>query len=144
MHETSVIQTRSSEDRKDFNVEQAHKRMGRPVITHDVINVSDSSQTRSVHQSETFNVGDETLRERTEGSVIDHNSAKHAYHAGILASSSAHAGIYCTQEQRSIENSLNIRWTFFQSFSMSSRREDLMDTDMGESQETKNIVWLTN
>ena len=31
VHETSVIQTRSSEDRKDFiNVEQAHERTGRP------------------------------------------------------------------------------------------------------------------
>ena len=71
-HETSVI-PRSSEDRKDFNVEQAHERTGRPVITHDVINVSDSSQTRSAHESETFNVGDETLRERTERSVADHD-----------------------------------------------------------------------
>ena len=52
VHETSVIQTRSSEDRKDFNVEQAHERTERPVITHDVINVSDSSQTRSAHESE--------------------------------------------------------------------------------------------
>ena len=49
------------------------ERTGRPVITHDVINVSDSSQTRSVHESETFNVGDETLRERTERSVADHD-----------------------------------------------------------------------
>ena len=73
VHETSVIQTRSSEDRKDFNVEQAHERTGRPVITHDVINVSDSSQTRSAHESETFNVGDEILRKRTERSVADHD-----------------------------------------------------------------------
>ena len=73
VHETSVIQTRSSEDRKDFNVEQAHKRTVRPVITHDVITVSDSSQTRSVHESETFNVGDKTLRERTERPVIVHD-----------------------------------------------------------------------
>ena len=57
----------------DFNVEQAHERTGRLVITHDVINVSDSSQTRSAHESETFNVGDETLRERTERSVTDHD-----------------------------------------------------------------------
>ena len=77
VHETSVFQTRSSEDRKDFNVEQAHGRTGRPVITHDVINVSESSQTRSVHESETFNVGDETLRERTGGSVIDHDDLSH-------------------------------------------------------------------
>ena len=73
VHETSVIQTRSSEDRKDFNVEQAHERTERPVITHDVINVSDSSQTRSAHESETFNVGDEILRKRTERSVADHD-----------------------------------------------------------------------
>ena len=59
VHETSVIQTRSSEDRKDFNVEQAHERTGRLVIAHDVINVSDISQTRSAHESETFNVEDE-------------------------------------------------------------------------------------
>ena len=65
VNETSVIQTRSSEDRKDFNVEQAHERTGRLVITHDVINVSDNPQTRSAHESETFNVGDEALRERT-------------------------------------------------------------------------------
>ena len=73
VHETSVIQTRSSEDRKDFNVEQAHERTERPVITHDVINVSDSFQTRSAHESETFNVGDETLRKRTERSIADHD-----------------------------------------------------------------------
>ena len=73
VNETSVIQTRSSEDRKDFNVEQAHERTGRPVITHDVINVPDNPQTRSAHESETFNVGDETLRERTGRSVVDHD-----------------------------------------------------------------------
>ena len=70
VHETSVIQKRSSEDRKDFNVEQAHERTGRLVLTHDVIHVSDSSQTRSARESETFNVGDETLRERSERPVL--------------------------------------------------------------------------
>ena len=49
------------------------ERTGRPVITHDVINVSDSSQTRSAHESETFNVEDEILRKRTERSVADHD-----------------------------------------------------------------------
>ena len=73
VHETTVIQTRSSEDRKDFNVEHAHERTRRLVITHDVINVWDSSQTRSAHESDTFNVGDETLRERTERSIADHD-----------------------------------------------------------------------
>ena len=38
-----------------------------------MINVSGSSQTRSAHESETFNVGDETPRERTERSVADHD-----------------------------------------------------------------------
>ena len=75
VHETSVIQARSSEDRKDFNVEQAHDRTGRPVITHGVITVSDSYQTRSAYESETFNVGDETPRERTGRSVTDHDES---------------------------------------------------------------------
>ena len=47
VHETSVIQTRSSEDRKDFNVEQAHERTRRLVIETNTENVPDSSQTRS-------------------------------------------------------------------------------------------------
>ena len=38
-----------------------------------MINVSDSSQTRPAHESETFNVGDEILRKRTERSVADHD-----------------------------------------------------------------------
>ena len=37
----------------------------------------DSSETRSVHDSETFNVGDKTLRERTERPVIDHDNLCH-------------------------------------------------------------------
>ena len=37
----------------------------------------DSSQTRSVHVSETFNVGDQTLRERTERPVVDHDNLSH-------------------------------------------------------------------
>ena len=65
-----MIQTRATEDGKDFNVEQAHERT---VTTHDVIDVSDGSQIRSAHDSETFNVGDETLRKRTERSVTDHD-----------------------------------------------------------------------
>ena len=65
--ETSVIQARSSEDRNDFNVEQAHERMRRLVCVTNTDNVPDSSQTRSVHESETFNVGD----------VIDHDDLSH-------------------------------------------------------------------
>ena len=38
-----------------------------------MINVSDSSLTRSAHESETFNVGDEILRERTVRPVVNHD-----------------------------------------------------------------------
>ena len=37
----------------------------------------DSSQTRSVHESETFNVGDETLRDRSEQPVVNHDDSSH-------------------------------------------------------------------
>ena len=50
--ETSVIQARSSEDIKDFNVEQAHERTMRLI-----------SVTNTENESETFNVGDKTLRD---------------------------------------------------------------------------------
>ena len=71
--ETNVNPTRSSEDRKDFNVEQTRERMERPVNTHDLTSVTDSSQTRSAHESETLNVEDEILSKRTERSVADHD-----------------------------------------------------------------------
>ena len=71
VHDTSVIQTRSSEDRKDFNVEQTHERTGRLVNMHDMTNVTDNSQTRSAHESETFNVEDEILHKRPH-SVVKH------------------------------------------------------------------------
>ena len=75
--ETSVIQARSSEDSKDPNVEKAHERTRRLVTGTNTENVPDSSQTRSVHESETFNVGAKTLRERTERPVIDHDDFCH-------------------------------------------------------------------
>ena len=195
----------------------------RPVITHDVINVSDSSQTRSAHESETFNVGDEALRERTERSVIDHDDLSHESMMvneadmdfripGLPHSVVKHAQsvsvreliqkfenhpdrhalqrdlrqnqsfnpfspeskqmiqdvgnielcelletepktqctaclsywnigiVYCTcghfLHKETSKNSLNIRWTFFQSLSMSSRREDPHGHRKGKSQET--------
>ena len=77
VHETSVIQKRSSEDRKDFNVEQTHERTRRLVNETNTENVPDSTQTRSVPESEKFNVGDEILRKRTERSVADHDDLSH-------------------------------------------------------------------
>ena len=75
--ETSVIQARSTEDSKDPNVGTAHERTRRLVTETNTKNVPDSSQTRSVHESETFNVGDKTLRERTGRPVIDHDNLSH-------------------------------------------------------------------
>ena len=77
VNETNVIQARSSEDRKDPNVEKAHERTRRLVCVTNTENVPDSSQTRSVHESDTFNVGDKTLPERTGRPVIDHDYLSH-------------------------------------------------------------------
>ena len=74
--ETSVIQARSSEDSKDPNVGTAHERTRRLVVGTNTENVPDSSQTRSCHESETFNVGDKTLHERTERPVVDHDNLR--------------------------------------------------------------------
>ena len=45
------------------------------------------------------------------------------------------------KKQWPIEVSLNTYWTFFQFQNTSSRREDLTATDMGNFQETENIIW---
>ena len=44
------------------------------------------------------------------------------------------------KETVAIEVSLNVHWTFFQFQNTSSRREDLMATDMGKLQKIKNII----
>ena len=75
--ETSVIQTRSSEDSKDPNVETAHDRTRRLVVDTNTENVPDSCKTRSCHESERFNVEDETLRERTVRPVVNHDDSSH-------------------------------------------------------------------
>ena len=75
--ETSVIQTRSSEDRKDTNIETAHERTRRLVVETNTENVPDSCLTRSCHESERLTVGDKTLRERTERPVVNHDDSSH-------------------------------------------------------------------
>ena len=76
--ETSVIQARSSEDSKDPNVEKAHERTRRLVTEINTENAPDSSQTRSFfHESETFNVGDKALRERTGRPVVNRDESSH-------------------------------------------------------------------
>ena len=75
--ETSVIQAHLSDDRQDPNVEKAHERTRRLVSVTNTENMPDSSQTRSAHESETFNVGDETLRKTTERSRADHDDSSY-------------------------------------------------------------------
>ena len=75
--ETSVIQAHSSEDSKDPNVGTAHERTRRLAVGTNTENVPDSSQTRSCHESETFDVGDKTLCERTGRPVVNHDNLSH-------------------------------------------------------------------
>ena len=73
----SLLQARSSEDSKDPNVGTAHERTRRLVVGTNTENVPDSSQTRSFHESIRFNVGDETLRDRTVQPVVNRNDSSH-------------------------------------------------------------------
>ena len=61
----------------DPNVGTAHERTRRLVVETNTENVQDSSQTRSCHESETFNVGDETLRDRSGQPVVNHDDSSH-------------------------------------------------------------------
>ena len=73
----SKTQTRSSDDSKSLNVELAHERSGQPVVEINAENVPDGCQTRSCHESIRFNVGDETLRERSGQPVVNHDDPSH-------------------------------------------------------------------
>ena len=75
--ETCVIHTRSSEDSKDPNVETTHERTRRFVVETNTENVPDSCKTRSCHESERFNIGDKTLRERKVRPVLNHDDSSH-------------------------------------------------------------------
>ena len=56
----------------------AHDRTGQPVVETHTSDVPDGSQTRSFHESIRFNVGDKTLRDRTEQPVV--NNAERGEH----------------------------------------------------------------
>ena len=75
--ETSETQTRSSDDSKSPNFEMAHVRSGRPVVEINTENVPDGCETLSCHESIRFNVGDETLRERSGRPVVNHDDLSH-------------------------------------------------------------------
>ena len=75
--ETSKTHIRSFDDSKSLNVEMAHDRSGRPVVETNTENVPDGCQTRSCHESTRFNVGDETLRDRSGQPVVNHDDSSH-------------------------------------------------------------------
>ena len=55
----------------------AHDRTGQPVVETHTDNVPDGSQTRSFHESISFNVGDETIRDRTGQHVVNCDESSH-------------------------------------------------------------------
>ena len=75
--ETGRTQTRSSDDSKSLRVEMVHDRTGQPVIETHTENVPEGSQTRSCHESISFNVGDETIRDRKGQPVVNHDDSSH-------------------------------------------------------------------
>ena len=64
-------------DCKSLNVDMAHDRTEQPVVETHTENVPDSSQTRSSHESTSFNVGDETIHDRTVQPVVDRDESGH-------------------------------------------------------------------
>ena len=74
---SSVIQARSSEDFKDPNEGKAHERTRRLVVETHTENVPEGSQTRSCHESMSFNVGVQTIRDRTGQPVVNHDESSH-------------------------------------------------------------------
>ena len=54
-----------------------HDRTGQPVVETHTDNVPDDSQTRSFHESIRFNVGDETIRDRTGQPFVSFDESSH-------------------------------------------------------------------
>ena len=83
--ETEEIQTRSSEDSKSLNVEQAYDRTGRPVT--DTVAAQEDPQV--FHEAETLNIDNEILRERIEADMdfripgLPHSVVKHAQSTSV-------------------------------------------------------------
>ena len=128
--------------------------------THDV---TDGCQTRSCHESIRFNVGDETLRDRSEQPVVIHDDSSHEQtmlnevnmdfripglpHSVVTHAQSTsvreliqkiggHLFIETVASRSFIENTLDLSIP-----KTSSRREDLTATDMENFQETNHITW---
>ena len=76
VHQTNVIQTRSSEDSKDPNVEQAHERKRRLVNVTNTEDVPDCSHVLFMKAQRSTLEMKHFVRERGE-SVIDHDNLSH-------------------------------------------------------------------
>ena len=55
----------------------AHDRTEQPVVETHTESVPEGSQTRSCHESISFNIGDETIRDRTGQPVANHDESSH-------------------------------------------------------------------
>ena len=68
---------KTEEKRPVLRRSMLHERTRRLVVETNTETVPDGCQTRSCHESETFNVGDKTLRERTWRPVVNHDDSGH-------------------------------------------------------------------
>ena len=84
-HDVVSVQACSSADSKSLNVEQTHDRSGR--LAQDTVAAQD--EPGAYHEGETFNIDDETLRERIEAEMdlkipgLPHSIVKHAKSTSI-------------------------------------------------------------
>ena len=77
-HEEAVkTQTRPFDYSKSLNVEMAHDRTVQLVEETHTENVPDGCKTRSFHERTSFNVGDETIHDRTGQPVVSHDDFSH-------------------------------------------------------------------
>ena len=75
--ETSRTKTRSFDDSKSLDVAVAHDRTEQPVVETHTENVPEGSQSRSSYESISFNVGDETIRDRMVQPVVNFDESSH-------------------------------------------------------------------
>ena len=70
-----ATQTRSSDGSKSLNVEMAHDITEQPVVSCHTNDVPDGCQTCSCHERISFNVGDETIHDRTGQPVVNRDGS---------------------------------------------------------------------
>ena len=109
---------------------------------------------QDLRQNQSFNpfspVSKQMIRDVGTSNYVNYSrrnpkrSAQYVYHIGTMALSIARAGTSFVKEEGRIINSSSIRWTFFQSRSTSSRKDDLTDIDMVKCRETGNTFRPTS